>query len=447
MIKIIRSSKAGERLKEVATLKSKKEIVSNRILFIDEAKTYQTHAGFGGALTEATTAILNKMTKEQKQTVLEAYFGKSGLNYNLARITINSSDFGYGNYDYLDGPDTTLKSFSLKKEETRCIPAIKEANKIHGKPLKLFASPWSPPAFMKTNKMMNEGGKLLLEHYPTWAKYFALYLKGMEDYGLKVDFISIQNEPEAKQRWESCLWTAEEEALFIRDYLVPELKNNKLDTKIFIWDHNRDEIVRRARITLSDPKVRKHVYGIAYHWYVSDAHHHLAVVHDMFPEKHLFFTEGCVEMANKVLVPIGEMGSWKHGETYGRNIINDFNNYNEAFIDWNLVLDEKGGPNHVGNFCEAPVMFDTKAKEVAFNPSFYFIAHFAKYIEVGAKRLYCVHDVEHKFFACSYLNPDNKIVTVIQNENDEDIDLTINIRKKTYVALIKKRSINTLLEG
>ena len=114
--------------------------------------------------------------------------------------------------------------------------------------------------------------------------------------------------------------------------LSARIKNNKLDTKIFIWDHNRDEIVRRARITLSDPKVRKHVYGIAYHWYVSDAHHHLAVVHDMFPEKHLFFTEGCVEMANKVLVPIGEMGSWKHGETYGRNIINDFNNITKHLL-------------------------------------------------------------------------------------------------------------------
>lgn len=446
MIKVIRSTKTGERLQAVANLKSTTEVVSNRLLLVDEKRTYQSHAGFGGALTEATTAVLKQMSNEQKRAVLEAYFGKNSLNYNLARITINSSDFGYGNYDYLDGIDVMLKSFTLKKEETRAIPALKEINAIRGEKIKLFASPWSPPAFMKTNKMMNEGGKLLREHYETWAKYFALYLKAMKNYDLAVDFISVQNEPEAKQRWESCLWTAEEEAIFIRDYLVPELKANKLDTKIFIWDHNRDEIVRRARITLNDPEVRKHVYGIAYHWYVSDAHHHLSIVHDMFPEKHLYFSEGCVEMANKVLVPLGETGSWKHGETYGRNIINDFNNYNEAFIDWNLVLDERGGPNHVNNFCEAPVMYDTKNKEVVYNPSFYFIAHFAKYIKVGAKRLHTVHDVERKFYACSYLNPDQKMVTVIQNEDDKDVDITLNIRGKTYLFLVKGRSINTLLE-
>lgn len=293
MLKLIRSTKCGERLKEIGKLNATKEVKSNRFLIVDEKITYQTHAGFGGALTEATTSVLNKMSQAQKESVLAAYFGKNGLNYNLARITINSSDFGYGNYDYLDGADASLESFTLKNEETRAIPAIKEVNKIHGEKIKLFASPWSPPAFMKTTKTMNEGGKLLPEHYSTWAKYFALYLKGMESYDLKVDYISIQNEPEAKQRWESCLWTAEEEALFIRDYLVPELKAHKLDTKIFIWNHNRDEIVRRARITLGDPEVRKHVYGIAYHWYVSDAHHHLSIVHNLFPEKHLFHGRMC----------------------------------------------------------------------------------------------------------------------------------------------------------
>lgn len=289
MLKIIRSSRDGERLKELAKIKPIKALHDGRLLFVDENKTFQTHAGFGGAFTEATTANLKLMSKEQYKEVLEAYFGKEGLKYNLGRLTINSSDFGYGNYDYLKGEDATLKTFSLEKEKTRCIPVLKDVFKLRRELLKLMASPWSPPAFMKTTKKMNKGGKLLKEHYQTWADYLSLYVKHMEKEGIKIDFLTVQNEPEAIQRWESCIYSAEDEAIFVRDYLGPTLKRNNIDTKIFIWDHNRDEIVRRAYITLRDPEVAKYVYGIGYHWYVSDAHHHLSIVHNLFPDKHIHF--------------------------------------------------------------------------------------------------------------------------------------------------------------
>ncbi|MGI6675552.1 MAG: glycoside hydrolase family 30 protein [Bacilli bacterium] len=172
------------------------------------------------------------MSKEQYKEVLEAYFGKEGLKYNLGRLTINSSDFGYGNYDYLKGEDATLKTFSLEKEKTRCIPVLKDVFKLRREPLKLMASPWSPPAFMKTTKKMNKGGKLLKEHYQTWADYLSLYVKHMEKEGIKIDFLTVQNEPEAIQRWESCIYSAEDEAIFVRDYLGPTLKRNNIDTKI-----------------------------------------------------------------------------------------------------------------------------------------------------------------------------------------------------------------------
>ncbi|MGI6714135.1 MAG: glycoside hydrolase family 30 protein [Bacilli bacterium] len=446
MLKIIRTAKDGERLQELDKIRPIKTPLDGRLLFVDEKRTYQTHAGFGGALTEATTANLQLMSKAQYDEVLQAYYGAEGLRYNLGRLTINSSDFGYGNYDYLQGEDASLKSFSLAKEQTRCLPVLKDIFKLRGERLKLMASPWSPPAFMKTNKMMNHGGKLLKEHYQTWADYLSLYLEEMAKAGIKIDFITVQNEPEATQTWESCLYTAEEEAIFIRDYLGPTLKKKHLETKIFIWDHNRDEIVRRAYLTLRDPKVAEYVYGIAFHWYVSDAHHHLSYVHHLFPDKHLFFTEGCVEMRNRNLPLKNMMGAWKNGETYGRNIINDFNNYNEAFIDWNLVLDEQGGPNHVENFCEAPIVFDRNQKALIYNPSFYFIAHFSKYIEVGAKRLAIMHDVEQGLHACAYLNPDQKIVIVIQNETNQTINLCLKLRGQYYPLKLKRRSISTLKE-
>ena len=156
-----------------------------------------------------------------------------------------------------------------------------------------MASPWSPPAWMKTNNEMNRGGKLLPEYREAWAKYYTKFIRAYEKEGINIWGITVQNEPEAVQTWDSCIYTEHEERDFIRDYLGPIMHAEGLkDVKILIWDHNRDVIVRRAAGVLSDPEAAKYVWGTGFHWYVSEEFENVGKVHEMFPDKHLLFTEG-----------------------------------------------------------------------------------------------------------------------------------------------------------
>lgn len=218
--------------------------------------------------------------------------------------------------------------------------------------MELLCSPWSPPAFMKDNKDINNGGRLLKKYYKSWAKYMVKYILEMRSRGIDISMVSVQNEPAAKQTWASCKYDANEEAEFAVEYLYPELKKKGLEekVKIVIWDHNRDLMFRRMNESMAYLGAREIVWEAAYHWYVSDKSEILTMVYEKFPEKHLLFTEGCVELVNNSGETSSKagMGARKHGEIYGRNIIKDFNNYNEAWIDWNILLDETGGPNYDG---------------------------------------------------------------------------------------------------
>lgn len=452
-IEIIRSSKEDNaRLKPSGELELVHKFnIDMPTIYIDSTKTYQTHLGFGGAFTESACYVLSKMSKVQLEEVMNKYFSKEGLNYNLGRTCINSSDFSFGNYDYLSKGSTSLETFSLAHEDKWVVPIIKLANAVHKDNISLLASPWSPPAFMKDNLTMSFGGKLKKEYAHQWAIYMSLYIKEMRKRNVSIDYLSIQNEPEATQRWESMLVSAEEERDFIKFHLRKVLDESKLsDIKLIVWDHNKDQMVRRGSLIYVDKDAYKATWGLGYHWYCSEAHTNLTMLHDLFPDKHILFTEGCVEISNDIDNSPPEqkvLGIWEHGEIYGRNIINDFNNYCEGWIDWNMVLDNLGGPNHVKNYCEAPVMFDIDKEKIIYNPSFYFIAHFAHYIEVGAKRIKSSCDVEKGLYVVSYLNLNGDIISVIQNEK-EDLNIAyivdgnganIKIPKKTIITIIAKK--------
>ena len=221
---------------------------------------------------------------------------------------------------------------------------INDALKKRKNNIRIMASPWSPPAWMKTTGEMNFGGKLKSEYRDTWADYYCKFIENYEKENVPIWGLSIQNEPEAKQTWDSCIYTAEEERDFIKNHLGPSLKkHNLLDRKIIIWDHNRDVMVERARTVLSDPGAAKYVWGTGFHWYCGDHFDNVQKVHDEFPDKQLIFTEGCQEGGPHI-------GSWNLGERYATSIINDLNRWTVAWIDWNLILNEQGGPNHVGNY-------------------------------------------------------------------------------------------------
>jgi len=204
--------------------------------------------GFGGAFTEATTYNYSLLGEANRKQVMEGYFGEDGLRYNMARTHIHSCDFSLGNYTYLKDGDESLDSFSIEHDRDNMIPMIKEAMTTSATKLQFLASPWSPPAFMKTNGEMNHGGKLKKEYYEMWADYIVRYIQEYAKEGIKISYLTVQNEPMAVQTWDSCIYLPKEEAEFARDYLAPALREAGLyDVEIFIWDHNKEEVYGRVR--------------------------------------------------------------------------------------------------------------------------------------------------------------------------------------------------------
>jgi glucosylceramidase len=419
-------------------------------VLVDSSQTFQTHMGFGGAFTESAAYTLSHTTEENRKKVIEAYFNKDkGLAYNLGRTSINGCDFSLEPYTYVKDKDVELKTYDMSREDKWVVPFIKAASDEAGEEINIFCAPWSPPAFMKDNKDMNNGGKLLRKYYGVWAKYMVRYVKGMLDRGIHITAMSVQNEPEAKQEWASCKFNAMEEAVLAVDYIYEELKKEGLEEKIkiVILDHNKDIMLKRVQETLAYKNAEDIVWGIAYHWYGAEKSEILTVVHNKYPEKHLVFTEGCVELVNKSGDTSSDfgMGAWEHGETYGRNIINDFNNYNEAWIDWNLVLNECGGPNYVGNFCEAPILIDRTTDTIIYNKSYYYIGHFSRYIKSGAKRIKCSADAGEGIYATAYRNPNGEIVIVVQNELNIGHRLALTVDGRGTDAELLPHSITTFI--
>lgn len=395
----------------------------------------QTILGFGGAFTEASAYNLSRINKIEREKAIKAYFDpEEGLGYTLGRVSIHGCDFSLGSYLYIDDYDDSLNSFSIKRDQL-IIDLILDASKIRKQKIQILASPWTPPFWMKDNHSPIRGGKLLPKYDQIWANYFVKFIQAYEKAGVDIFSVTIQNEPAAVQRWDSCIYDAEDEARFAK-VLGKTFEKNQLKQKIYIWDHNRDIMLERAKKTLSDPEAYKYIYGIAFHWYDQEMYDEVKKTHDHFPDKHLIFTEGCQENGPHPL-------EYQVGERYGRNMINDFRNYNEGYIDWNLFLDDTGGPNHVNNLCSAPILLNIFHEEIVKNPSYYYIGHMSKHIKPGARQIKSLGTKD--LIYVSFENPNGEIVIVIQNESEHDKQVKIQGLSKEVVILSKSHSISTLI--
>lgn len=390
--------------------------VENPSVVVDSGVRFQEIEGFGGAFTEAAAVTLMALPAEKQVEVLRAYFGPEGHRYNLCRTHMNSCDFSLGNYACAEVPgDVDLRHFNIERDRKALIPMIQAAMDLAGPGFKLFASPWSPPAWMKTNGQMNRGGSLLPEYREAWAKHYAHFIEAYGHEGIHLWGLTVQNEPEAVQSWDSCIYTAEEERDFVRDHLGPVLAASGLGgVKILIWDHNRDRLFERAKVVYDDPEAARYVWGTAFHWYVSDRFGNLTAHRAAFPDKKLLFSEGCVEQG-----PHG--GSWDTGERYGRSMLLDLEHGTVGWVDWNLLLDEKGGPNHVGNFCSAPILANPATGEVQYQSSYYYIGHFSRFIKPGAVRVLSASSRD-ELESIAFLNPDGTLVAIVLNRTDKDLD-------------------------
>jgi glucosylceramidase len=402
------------------------------------ASAFQAILGFGGAFTEAAAVTWQKLGAARRDEVLTAYFDRAGGHgYTLCRVHMGSCDFALGNYAHVEtAGDTALASFSIARDREALIPFIQAAQRVAGQPLRLLASPWSPPAWMKSNGQMNHGGTLKAEYRRAWARCYVRFIEAYAAEHIPIWGVSVQNEPAATQRWDSCLYTAEEERDFVRDFLGPELEAAGLGhVKIIIWDHNRDLLVERAGVVYADADAARYVWGAGFHWYGEDHFDHVQQLHDAWPDKQLLFTEGCQEGG-----PHHE--SWELGERYARSMINDLNRWTVGWIDWNLVLDWHGGPNHVGNYCSAPILIDRDHDTLVPQSSYYYIGHFARFVRPGARRVLCAssrQDLE----SAAFVNPDGSVAVVAMNRSEHPRRFALRIDGDEAVAELPPRSIAT----
>jgi glucosylceramidase len=415
-------------------------------VFVNPDRTFQTFLGVGGAITDASAEVFAKLPAAQQTKLLTAYFDREqGIGYSLARTSIHSSDFSSGSYTYVKEGDKELKTFSVDHDKQYRIPMIRRAISAAGGSLTLYASPWSPPAFMKDNRTMLKGGKLLPEYYRTWALYFTRFIKAYEAEGIPVWGISVQNEPMATQKWESCIYTAEEERDFLKLYLGPVMAQEGLGAKnIIVWDHNRDLVNQRVNVIYKDPEAARYAWGTGFHWYETwsggkEMFDNVRAVYEAFPDKKLLFTEGCVENFKE-----GRYQHWPNAERYGISMINDFNNGTVGWTDWNILLDEQGGPNHVGNFCMAPVHANTATGELIFTPSYYYIGHFSKFIRPDAKRVSTVSS-RSQLLSTTFRNADSSCVTVVLNQSDAEVKYRLIVGDKTAAVRIPPHAIQTIV--
>lgn len=439
-IQVFRTAKGTkDRLTEKDPLAFQKQISDLPSVFVDAGHRFQTIEGFGGAFTEAAADTFYKMSPEVRAEILRAYFDPTaGSGYTLCRTHINSCDFALGNYAYTEVPgDVEFKHFSIERDRRQLIPMMKEAARVAGHSLKLLATPWSPPAWMKTNGQMNQGGKLKPEYREAWARYYARYVQEYEQEDLPIWGLTVQNEPQAVQMWDSCIYTSEEERDFVRDYLGPALDKAGLlsRVKILIWDHNRDLLYERAKAVYDDPHTARYVWGAAFHWYVGDNFDNVRLTHDAYPDKQLLFTEGCVEAGLQV-------DGWEIGERYGHSILQDLNHWTAGWVDWNLLLDQRGGPNHKGNYCSAPLMADVGKGLLYYLNSYYYIGQVTRFIRPGAQRIISTSSVD-ELETIAFANMDGQIAAVILNRTDKSFNFALKYNGLAALAESPAHSIST----
>lgn len=358
----------------------------------------QTILGFGGAITDAATLTIDRLSKGARKNLINSYFGDTGIQYTFGRIPMASCDFSTRVYSYDDQDgDLELNNFTLADEDlNHKIPFIREAVSASSRKISFFGSPWSSPAWMKTNNNMTGKGTLKgnpgEKYYKSWAKYFVKFLQAYKDKGVDIWGLTAQNEPSDGMITDfafQCLgFTPEMQRDFIAKDLGPALAENGFShVKLMILDDVRTFLPYWAEVVLKDPEAAKYVSGIAVHWY-QDLFIPAIALNDTYSEfgedYFLLATEACeldlVDKSKSV-----KLGNWHYAEHYFVDIIEDLANGVAGWVDWNIALDMNGGPNWMGNYVDSPIIVNFEKGEFYKQPMFYAMAHFSKFVLPGAK--------------------------------------------------------------
>ncbi|MBQ9796488.1 MAG: glucosylceramidase [Clostridia bacterium] len=397
----------------------------------------KTILGFGGAFTEAAAYNYAQMSPKAKQEVLKKYFDPAeGAGYTMGRVHIGSCDFALDLYSEAYCED--LSDFNIERDKKYVIPMIKDAQKVVGDKLFLFASPWSPPAFMKDNNSLIGGGSLKKEFYPTYAAYFVKFIQAYAAEGIKIGAVTVQNEAHAVQTWESCLYTAEQEVDFAVNYLRPALDQGGLsDVKIIIWDHNRERIIDRACESFSVDGSQEAIWGMGFHWYSGDHFDAVDVFRAMYPEKAIFETELCHESSES-------FDDDRRNTDYAKEYISCLRHGAIGVCDWNLILDAvEGGPYHCRTTggCAAALYYDEKTHGVITDGIYGVIKTISSEIERGDV-VVTTTSASSALCEAAVKKQDGRVILFVLNTSGEEQEVNVRMNGRVTAFTLPANSLS-----
>jgi glucosylceramidase len=466
---VVQTTRSGDRLRSLGPVPlSDATRTSVNTIRLNPEKRYQTIVGFGGSFTESSAHVLKQLSPANRTSIINAYFSDTGAAYSLTRTHINSCDFSLDHYSYVEPGDEALETFSIDEDLNDLIPLIKDAMAAPGADFKIIASPWTAPPWMKDNDSWY-GGSLEVGLEPVWAHYFSTYLQAYRDHGIEIWAVTPENEPLGNGgQWDSMHFTPESMTVFIRDHLGPRLRADGWETKILIYDQNRDHVDEWVDTILADEEAAAFVWGTAVHWYSSTVDWYpetLQGVHERYPDKHILHSEGCIDSQ----VPVWRDDDWywrreatdwgytwapeedkpKHPMyvpvyRYARDIIGGLNSWLVGWVDWNIVLDTSGGPNLAQNWCIAPVIANPETDEVYYTPLFDVLTHFSKYLRPGATRIDASHDIDG-LMVTAVENPDGRIAVVVLNQGADEQSFDLELDGRSAHLVIPGAALQTIL--
>ena len=405
---------------EEEELEIKEENLSEwyQIRVIDDEKR-QEWLGMGGDITQASTNSFLHLDEDDRKKFLEACFGTNGLNYKYIRIPIGSCDFSPVSYTYLDGEE-----FSIDKDRELLFPLLKEV--VNNYQVSILATPWTPPPKYKTNNSYF-GGHLDKKYYNDYANYLIQYLEAYKREGIDINYLSIQNEPLAKQRWESCVWDLNDYKLFMSDYLIPNLSKKKSDCKLILWEHNKEDLYNVVNSIMLDSK---YIEGVGFHWYTGSYFEQVRLVREKYPKLMIMETEMCCGYS------LYNENKWvQDALLYLKEIIGNINSGLNVFIDWNILLQYNGGVNHKFNYCKSPIILNKYKNDYIETPIYDYLKHLGG-IPSGSRVV----------VSSSYTD-DLKVVSFVKDDAKYIIILNVSDELRDYVIPCKDGIIEDTING
>lgn len=422
-------------LKKVDTQTSETDLADLPVIEVDTQQKFQSIDGFGYSLTGGSAYLLHQLPHDQRSKLLQELFGMDdhAIGVSYLRISLGASDLNPHVFSYADeakgNAHKTLETFSLSEDKKYLIPVLKEILAI-APDIKIMASPWSAPAWMKTNNSF-KGGSLDPKYYSVYADYFVKYIQGMKQEGIVIDAITVQNEPENPNNNPSMVMTAPEQADFVKNHLGPAFEKSGITTKIIVFDHNCDHPEYPITV-LNDAAAKKHIDGTAFHLYLGEIEA-LSTVHNAHPDKSIYFTEQWTS-------PEGTFDGDLLWHTR-HLIIGATRNWSRNVLEWNLAADQEYNPHTDDGGCTACMGALTIGDSISRNVSYYIIAHASKFVKPGSIRV--ASTIPQDLHNVSFVNSSGKNVMIVVNENTSGKKFAVTCDDKIFVASLPAQSVGT----